>query len=90
LMGVMGSVTIWAINVFNSPATGGTRFTGTQQEKMLILGLFGVLMVFGFLSFIAGLWQLILGRRNKIFVWAGVGLGALILIGAVAIRWVFT
>ena len=31
----------------------------------MILGLFGLLIAFGFFSMLSGLWQVVTGRRNK-------------------------
>ena len=88
-MGIMGYVSVWALGAFSNADPAGARFTGTQQEKFLITGLFGVLLVFGFVSFVAGLWQVVFGRRNKIFVWTVVGLAALIAIGGGAVILLF-
>jgi len=77
---MMGYISLWAID-----AAGKGRFTGTQQEKLLIFGLFGVLLTFGFWSFVTGLWQVVTGRRNKILAWLVVGLGLLISIGGGAV-----
>ena len=43
----------------------GMRFSGTRDTGLLILGLFGLVMAFGFTSTVSGLWQIITGRRNK-------------------------
>ena len=88
-MGMMGYISVWALNVFNHDAPGGARFTGTAQEKQLIISLFAALILFGVMSFITGLWQLIFGRRNKLFVWAVLGLGTLVAIGGGAVIWLF-
>jgi hypothetical protein len=87
LMGMMSYISVWAMSVFDGTGLGGARFTGTEQQKLLIMGLFGSLILFGFVCFAAGLWQLILGRRNKIFVWAVVGLAILVAIGGGSTVW---
>lgn len=43
----------------------GMRFSGSRDTGLLILGLFGLVMAFGFTSTVSGLWQIITGRRNK-------------------------
>jgi len=88
LMGMIGYISLWAIDAV-AGTTGQSRFTGTQQEKLMIFALFGVLMVFGFLSFVTGLFQLIAGRRNKLFVWAMVAFAALVFLGGGAVIWLF-
>jgi len=85
LMGLIGYVSVWSLAAVSSTTPGGARFTGTEQEKLLIFGLFAILMLFGFLSFAAGLWQLIFGRRSKVFVRITLALGVLIALGAGAI-----
>jgi hypothetical protein len=89
LTGMMGYISLWAFNVFDNDAPGQARFTGTQQEKQIIISLFAVLILFGVMSFVTGLWQLIFGRRNKLFVWAVLGLGVLVAIGGGAVIWLF-
>ena len=88
LMGMIGYISLWAIDAVSGTA-GQSRFTGTQQEKLMIFALFGVLMIFGFLSFVTGLFQLIAGRRNKLFIWAMVVVAFLIFLGGGAVIWLF-
>lgn len=85
LIGMMGYISLWALNAVNSTSISGARFTGTQQEKLLIFALFAVLIIFGCVSFAGGMWQVILGRRSKAFVWIGVALGLLVAIGGGAV-----
>jgi hypothetical protein len=89
LVAMMGYISIWALSAFNNDAPGGARFTGSQQEKQIIISLFSVLILFGMMSFITGMWQLVFGRRNKLFVWAVLGLGVLVAIGGGAVIWLF-
>lgn len=70
LVGLMGTITYnLAPSLLPSAATtttrGGARFTGTPQQAQLILGLFGMVIVFGLGSILSGLWQIKTGRRNK-------------------------
>ena len=89
IIGIMSYIWIWTMGVFANAAPGGARFTGTQDQKLSIIGLFASLLLFGFVSFAAGMWQLILGTRNRIFVWAVVGVSILIAIGGGAVLWSF-
>ena len=71
LVGLMGTITYNLAPSLLSPAapTGGSRFTGTPEQALMILGLFGLVITFGVGSIAAGLWQIVTGRRNKwIFV----------------------
>ena len=69
--------------------SSGTRFTGSEAQKIFILGIFGVILAFGLSVLVAGLWQVIFGRPNRhliyvlltsfIVVLTIVGVGRLIL-----------
>jgi MFS family permease len=67
LVGLMGTITFnLAPMMLNAGAReGGARFTGTPAQAQLILGLFGLLIAFGFVSILSGLWHIKTGRRNK-------------------------
>jgi len=36
LMGMIGYISLWAIDAVNATSTGQIQFTGTQQEKLMI------------------------------------------------------
>jgi len=62
----------------------GSTFTGTAQQGMMILGLFGMVIAFGVGATVNGLWQIVTGKRNiwlaiMVFVLAAI----LFVIGAV-------
>ena len=69
LVGLMGTITYKLAPLMfqagESAGTGGAGFTGTPQQAQLILGLFGMVIVFGLGSILSGLWQIKTGRRNK-------------------------
>jgi hypothetical protein len=75
-----------AITVFLAPKMLGGReagFTGTPEQAMIILLLFGVLIVFGLASVASGVFALATGRRNKWIAYGAMFLGLLVLaIGA--------
>ena len=89
LMGMMGYITVWMINLLNNPTPNGGKFTGTNEQLMMIFALFGSVILFGFVSFLTGLWQFILGWRNKLFTWTVVGLGILLFVGGYFLLWRF-
>ncbi|HLL75217.1 MAG TPA: hypothetical protein VK421_08100 [Pyrinomonadaceae bacterium] len=71
LIGLMGTITYNLAPALLNPAaaTDGSRFTGTPEQALMILGLFGLVITFGVGSLAAGLWQIATGRRNNwIFV----------------------
>ena len=76
----MSYLTMWAIDAANPQAPGGASFTGSDDQLNLILGLFAILIVFGFATTLSGFWQVIFGRRNRFIVWGAVGF-ALIMAG---------
>ena len=77
----MGVITLSVLPMMTRPGEttgGGSRFTGTSQQAILILSLFGLIIAFGFGSGLAGLWQVIMARRNKWIIWSVVGLSVLL------------
>lgn len=72
LTGLMGAVTYNVGPLMLRPgqeAAGGERFTGTAEQAVLILGLFGLVLTFGLATIVSGLYQIKTGRRNRwIFV----------------------
>ena len=73
LVAFMSYLTMWAIDASNPQAPGGTRFNGSDDQLTAILALFGILIVFGFATALAGFWQVIFGRRNRFIVWGAIG-----------------
>ncbi len=67
LVGLMGTIAYYLAPALLSPAaaTEGSRFTGTPEQALMILGLFGLVVTFGVGSIASGLWQIVTGRRNK-------------------------
>ena len=49
----------------NYDNSSGTRFTGSEAQKIFILGIFGVMVAIGVSVLAAGLWQVIFGRVNR-------------------------
>jgi len=81
LVGMMSYILLWSLAAFSNSNTLNARFTGTEQQKILIIFLFGILILFGLASCSTGFWQLIFGRRNKVFVWSMYGMAVLISLG---------
>ena len=61
---------------------GGGRFTGTAEQGLLIIGLFGLIITFGLGSVAGGLWQIVTGRRNKWILAVMLGLFAIVMLAA--------
>ncbi len=86
LVGMMGTITIMvAPTMLSSGATAGARYTGTPEQAMLILGLFGIIIVFGLTCIGSGLWQIVTGRRNIWIVILILGLAFLLVVAGGAV-----
>jgi MFS family permease len=84
LVGLMGTITYNLAPQMLRPgvAAGGGGFTGTAEQGLLILGLFGFLITFGLGSVASGLWQIATGRRNKWIFALTLGLFLLVMLAA--------
>lgn len=82
----MGAIALWAVNLIrhNDDPNASSHYIGTRQQMHLMFGVFGFIMLFGLAALAAGLWQLIVGRRNMVLVWIVLGLGVLFFVGGVA------
>ncbi|HEX8248008.1 MAG TPA: hypothetical protein VF599_07540 [Pyrinomonadaceae bacterium] len=64
-----------ALFVFGALAqTPASRFNGSETELMFAVGIIGLTFIVGISFAFAGLWQIILGRRNTFIVWISIGL----------------
>jgi hypothetical protein len=74
--------------IANSDGPGtGSRFTGTRSDMLFMYGVFGLVLVFGLTSLVAGLWQLIFGKRNMMLVWIMLSLGAIFFFIGMAVQY---
>jgi magnesium-transporting ATPase (P-type) len=90
LMGLMVFLLFWLVNVVREgEQTGHSRFTGTQNQLMVIYSVFGFVLVFGLLSFSSGLWQLATGKRNKVFGWLVAFMAMVLLAGVLYVIFTF-
>ena len=89
LIAIMGYISLSMLETVNAttPAHGG--FTGTREQMLMIFAICALVITFGFVAFINGLWQTIVGRRNKLFVWAGAAFGIALFLGGAIIFWRF-
>jgi magnesium-transporting ATPase (P-type) len=90
LIGLMGFIGQWFYGVVREgQQTGHSRFTGTDQQMIVIAAIIAFVMLFGIISFIAGFWQLVTGKRNKLLIWLVAGIGILLALGALYIIYYF-
>jgi len=85
LMAMMAGLTFWTLNAYRPASPNSARFTGTPEQFRMILGLFGLIFIFGLASLIGGLWQLIFGRRKMLLIWLILGLGAALIVAGIAL-----
>jgi hypothetical protein len=88
LVAGMGTLTIALAPMILSAGkeTSGSRFTGTPEQGMMILALFGLVIVFGVAAILAGVFQVIMGRRSIWIIIAVLGLALLLFIASQALR----
>lgn len=81
LVGLMGTIT-WRMYPSMShpgiPDASGSTWTGTAAQGHDALQLFGLVIAFGVVSILNGVWQIATGRRNLLFVGLTLALGALL------------
>lgn len=65
---IMTGVIYFAYNVV-SGYYKGQGFHGTQTQLMLIFGVLGMAFAVGISFAIAGIWQVVFGRRNMVIIW---------------------
>jgi MFS family permease len=85
IVGMMGTITAFVAPLMLSTGdepTTGSRYAGTPEQALLILGLFGIVILFGLVAMLNGIWQIKYGRRNKwLFIVVLVLAGLLVLVG---------
>jgi RNA polymerase subunit RPABC4/transcription elongation factor Spt4 len=68
LTGLMGAITIgvtYIISQAGKPGSGFGEFKGGTKELALIYGIFGLVLSFGIIAIVAGVYQIMFGKRNK-------------------------
>jgi uncharacterized paraquat-inducible protein A len=86
----MGSITIAVMGIVQQgDKPGAAHFNGTRTELYVIFSAFGLIIFFGFVAIMAGLWQMILGRRNMTLIYLTLALGVLFFIGGNVILAIF-
>src|SRR5690349_8966120 len=83
-MAVLSWVMYGVIN--NNDPRASTKFTGTENDMMFMFAIFGLVFFIGFTSLVAGLWQVIFGKRNLILVWIMLALGGIFFIVGTIVR----
>jgi hypothetical protein len=86
LVVMMGTITLLtAPTMLSRSASPGAGFTGTPEQALVILGLFGIVIVFGLTGIGSGLWQIVTGRRSIWIVVLILGLTFLLIVAGSAV-----
>lgn len=81
LIVMMGGITLMTAPMMLNPGAetpGGSSWAGTLEQGQVALALFGVVILFGFVSLANGVYQLKTGREHKVFIWLTLALAALL------------
>ena len=84
-MTLTGYISLSMLDAVNPTTSSYSRFNDTREQMLLIFAICGLVIAFGFVAFIIGLWQTIVGRRNKLLVWAGAAVGIAVFLGGIII-----
>jgi hypothetical protein len=78
----MGIIFLNTYPTFSNPGAeiGGTRFTGTVEQGQQALTLFGVVIVFGLLAIVNGIYMLVTKQQSKVFIFLTLGLAAILMV----------
>ena len=77
---------LWPTLVRPGKEYGSETFTGTRDQAQMILGLFGLIILFGALGTVNALYMIVSGRQNRWFVIVTLLLAAAL----VAVAWLTT
>jgi hypothetical protein len=88
LVAMMGTITVALAPMMLSAGreTTGAKFTGTPEQGLMILGLFGLVIVFGVAAILAGIFQVATGRRSIWIMIAVFGLAFILFVVGRAVR----
>ena len=70
------------INAVNRMSSASRPTASTQRDPDVIMGILNIVVAYGVVALIAGLWHLATGRVNKVLLYAMLGAGAVLGIGA--------
>jgi multisubunit Na+/H+ antiporter MnhC subunit len=78
----MGVIFLNTYPTFSNPGVqvDGSRFTGTAEQGRQALMLFGVVIVFGLLAIVNGIYMLVTRQQSKVFIVLTLALAAILLV----------
>ena len=86
LLGIMGWLSLWIYNAMSNTGNSGSHFNGSPKDALFIVFAFGLVISISLAVTAGGLWQIIFGKRNKLIVFAVMGLGIIIAVTGLAVR----
>lgn len=83
----MGTITVGLIRLIAAAQAPDAQvhFNGSPEMLLLIYGIFGLVILFGVVSMVGGIWQIRYGKQNKKLAYIVLAMGLLFLV----IGWVF-
>ena len=75
LLAFMSWLAFWTYGMIANPPASGSRFNGTPKDALFMIFVFGLVIAISLGATAGGLWQIIFGKRNKLIVFAVIGLG---------------
>jgi len=86
LLGLMGWITLAMLPTLLRPGVevDGASFTGTPEQARMILGLFGLVLLFGLVAAANGIFMIVTRRQSWAFIVVTLALAALLLLAAFA------
>lgn len=73
--------------ITNTDPRASTKFTGGESDILFMFGIFALVFFIGLTAFVAGLWQVVFGKRNLILVWIMLGLGGIFFLVGTAVKY---
>ena len=75
LLAFMSWLSLWAYGTISNPSSSGSHFNGTAKDALFMIFVFGLVISISLGVTAGGLWQIVFGKRNKLIVFAVIGLG---------------
>jgi hypothetical protein len=85
LLGIMGWLSFWIYGTMSNAGNSGSRFNGSPKDILFIVFAFSLVISISFAALAGGIWQIIFGKRNKLIVFAVLGLGIIFAITGFAV-----
>jgi len=76
LLGFMSWLSFWVYGTIANPSSSSSHFNGTPKDALFMIFVFGLVIAISLgITAGGGLRQIVLGKRNKLIVFAVIGLG---------------